>query len=108
MPAARFAAGWMVQEVSVAPAAICVLPVALMINRVGSLEETLAMVAAALPVLALPGPAAASGPSPLLDALADPWLARQIDPEDFPAGPLSEADLLRLVRQRLARADSRD
>ena len=61
-----------------------------------------------LPVLALPGPAAASGPSPLLDALADPWLARQIDPEDFPAGPLSEADLLRLVRQRLARADSRD
>lgn len=61
-----------------------------------------------LPVLALPGPAAASGPSPLLDALADPWLARQIDPEDFPAGPLSEADLLRLVRQRLACADSRD
>lgn len=61
-----------------------------------------------LPVLALPGPAAASGPSSLLDALADPWLARQIDPEDFPDGPLSEADLLRLVRQRLARADSRD
>ena len=53
VPAARFAAGWMVQEVSVAPAAICVLPVALMINRVGSLEETLAMVAAALPVLVI-------------------------------------------------------